>query len=470
MKDLLISDSEIKRTSSKGETTTLSILASALLTVLKLGVGLWTGSLALIAEAAHSFLDLCSTVITYWVVKIADQPPDSNHPYGHEKAEHLGALAGMSLLGLTAVVILYHAGERVLFHPEHPIVSVWSFVVLLISLGVDFWRSVSLSKAAKIHQSHALASDAAHFTNDLWGSLAVLVGLGVVALAHVIPIPEMIVGRIDAFAAMIVAGIALYSVYHLGGEAIRALMDDVPSDLVNRLRSQVEGVNGVVPGTVVLRTRYVGKRPYVEVTLGMARATSLEAAHQLSERVEEVIASELGITQATVHVEPVEAPDESFAAKVRAVAIKGGHSIHNLSLFRLSEGLCIELDLEVSDRLTVEESSGLSEKLEKALLKELPKETVVHVHLEPRSDETILAVNHLESWERVEKALILLPQYGKVKVRDILMTDQGIVLNLDRSFSPETALTMAHDQMALLERELRAIIPNLLRVNIRPTL
>src|SRR6516164_7587408 len=97
----------------------ISVLASSSLAVLKFVVGFLTGSLGLIAEAAHSLLDLASTLITLAVVRIAALPPDRDHPYGHEKAENLGALAGMTLLAVTAAVILYNA-IKMLSHPEAP--------------------------------------------------------------------------------------------------------------------------------------------------------------------------------------------------------------------------------------------------------------------------------------------------------------------------------------------------------------
>jgi cation diffusion facilitator family transporter len=453
---------------SKSETTTGSVVASAVLTVLKLVVGVLTGSLGLIAEAAHSFLDLCSTLITFWVVRVADKPPDNNHPYGHDKAEHLGALAGMSLLATTACFILYHAFERIFIKPEAPVVSVWSFAVLLVTLIVDYLRSRTLKQAAVAHESQALASDAEHFSNDMLGSIAVMFGLGVVALSHVIALPAWLVNRVDAFAAVMVALIALYSVFTLSARAVRALMDDVPVDLLTRLRVLVEEVPGVVPGTVVLRSRYVGKRPYVEVKLGMSRATSLEEAHQLSDRVEAAIAAEMGSVEATVHVEPVVAPNESHAATVRAIALKLGFSIHNLSIYQLNHELCVELDLEVSNLLTVAEAHLRSDILEKALIQELPSGSTVHVHLEPRSDDLISAVKHAASWKRIHEALQSLPEYGVVVIRDVLLTDHGIVVNLDRKFSGTTTLSEAHDHMAALERELRSKISDLARVHINP--
>src|ERR1700749_4355865 len=151
---------------AKQAVTTASVVASGGLAALKLLVGWLSGSLGLLAEAAHSLLDLISTLITLLVVRVAAVPPDSNHPYGHERAEQLGALAGMTLLGGTGALILYHAFDTIFVHPSSPEVSVGAFAVLIVSIVVDFFRARALRRAAASHASSALASDAEHFAND----------------------------------------------------------------------------------------------------------------------------------------------------------------------------------------------------------------------------------------------------------------------------------------------------------------
>ena len=131
----------------------------------------------------------------------------------------------------------------------------------------------ALRKAAVSLDSQALASDAEHFANDMFGALAVIAGLGVVALHRFIALPDWLVGRADAIAALTVAIIAFRSVWTLGSEAVRALMDDVPAELTERLKKRVESIDGVVHGTAIVRTRFVGNRPFVEVKLGTQRGT-----------------------------------------------------------------------------------------------------------------------------------------------------------------------------------------------------
>ena len=223
--------------------------------------------------------------------------------------------------------------------------TVWSFAVLVIALVVDLHRARALRKAAKEHRSQALASDAEHFTNDMLGTAAVLGGLVVVRLSQSVPLPDWLVSRVDAFAAAIVACIALRSVWRLGAEAIRALMDDVPVELTERLKQRVDNsVEGVVKGSTELRTHFVGTRPYVEVTLGTPRGGSLESAHHLSEVVETAIQRELAGAQATVHVEPKATPHEAPAASLRALADRLGLRVHNVNVYLLGHETHIDLD------------------------------------------------------------------------------------------------------------------------------
>jgi cation diffusion facilitator family transporter len=456
------------RTQDKEVIAKTSMVASSSLTLLKFLVGIFTGSLGLLAEAAHSLLDLVSTLITFLVIRVAAVPPDRNHPYGHERAEHLGALAGMFLLAGTGALIVYHALEKILLHPVPPAATPWSFAVLLISILVDFLRARTLRRAAVQHASDALASDAEHFANDLFGSLAVVIGLLIVAFGHLVYLPAWFIGRADAVAALVVAAIAFASVWKIGSRAVRALMDDVPPELGDRLRKRVESVDGVVPGTVTLRTRYVGRRPHVEVVVGMPRGTSLESAHQLTEKVEKTIRDELAHAEAIVHVEPAAPPDESCATTVRAIADKLGLKVHNLNIYLVARERRVELDLELSDTQTLAEAHRYSERLEAAIARELPEIGRITIHLEPRTDEPRPAVRHLPSTQRIQQALAKLPDTTGVHVEDVLVTDEGLVVTLEKEFTPGTPLAQAHDTMARLERSLRQAQPEVVRVHINP--
>src|SRR5213596_117345 len=179
-----------------------SIGSGALLTVLKLAVGIATGSLAILAEAAHSALDLLAAGITFLVVQIADLPPDENHPYGHARAEQLGALAETVLLVVTAALVLRESFIRIFITVEAPQLNIWAFAVMIVSLVVDWRRSRSPKRAAVEFKSQALAADAAHFTNNMLSAAVVLASLALLAVAQPGPdgtplLPAWLLARLD---------------------------------------------------------------------------------------------------------------------------------------------------------------------------------------------------------------------------------------------------------------------------------
>lgn len=453
---------------AKKRVATGSVIASGSIAALKLLVGALTGSLGLLAEGAHSLFDLVSTLITFLVVGIAAVPPDDDHPYGHERAENLGALAGMALLAATALFILYHAFEKIVFHPLAPEVNVWSFAVLAVALAVDLYRVAALRRASKEYASQALASDAEHFSNDLVGTVAVLGGLLLVLFSRSVSLPDWLVSRADAFAAVIVACLALRSAWRLGTESIRALMGDIPKELTERLKRKVESLEGVVKGSTELRTQFVGPRPYVEVTLGTPRGGSLESAHALTEAVEKVIRGELAGAQATVHIEPKAIPHEGPAASLRAVADRLGLRLHNVNIYLIGDETRIDLDLELPDSLTLAQAHKHSEDLEYALRHERSDRVRMAVHLEPRSDKPRPAQRLSSATQKVRDILAKLPQATNTHVRDALVTEEGLVVTLEREFPGGTSLRETHEAMTELERALKVRMPDIVRVHVDP--
>src|SRR5919197_763894 len=146
-----------------------SIAASAGLTIGKGVVGLATGSLAILSEAAHSLLDLAATIMTYFAVRVSGKPADAEHHYGHGKVESVAALAETALLFVLAGVVMWEAAKR-LMSDEPPEVEAtpWAFAVILLSIVVDFLRARVLYRTAEKTSSQALEADALHFDSDMW--------------------------------------------------------------------------------------------------------------------------------------------------------------------------------------------------------------------------------------------------------------------------------------------------------------
>src|SRR4026209_1522926 len=156
-----------------------SIAASAGLTVAKAVVGVMSGSLAILSEAAHSLIDLGATVMTYFAVRASGKPADEEHHYGHGKVESVTALAETALLFVLSGVVIWEAVKRLLGEQGHVVEATGAaFVVIIVSVVVDFFRARLLYRVASETASEALEADALHFGSDMWASIAVLVRPG----------------------------------------------------------------------------------------------------------------------------------------------------------------------------------------------------------------------------------------------------------------------------------------------------
>src|SRR6266568_4873142 len=166
-----------------------SVGAAIGLTSIKIIVALLTGSLGILAEAAHSGLDLVASLMTYFAVRVADKPADATHHYGHGKVENLSAFLEAGLLLLTALWIIYEALRRLIFQEPHVEVNIWSFLVMSIAIVVDFTRSRARMRVAREQGSQALEADALHFSTDIWSSSVVIGGLLIVYLTDMFHLP-----------------------------------------------------------------------------------------------------------------------------------------------------------------------------------------------------------------------------------------------------------------------------------------
>ena len=172
--------------SEKEQVAITSMAASAGLTIAKAAVGIASGSLAILSEAAHSFIDFVATVMTYFAIRIADRPADDEHHYGHGKVESISALAETALLFALSFYVVWEAAHRLLGSNGGHVIeaSLLAFAVMAASVVIDYLRARALYRVASETNSEALEADALHFSSDMWSSGAVLIGLGGVALGY----------------------------------------------------------------------------------------------------------------------------------------------------------------------------------------------------------------------------------------------------------------------------------------------
>ncbi len=295
----------------KQRAATSSVFGAVFLTAGKIVVGLATGSLGILAEAAHSGLDLAAAVMTLFAVRESGRPADSSHLYGHGKVENLSALFETLLLLATCVWIIYGAVGRLISGAVEIEVNFWSFAVMVVSIIVDVSRSRVLYRAARKYNSQALEADALHFSTDIWSSAVVIVGLASVKAGDLYPRVAWL-RYADAVAAIVVALIVVQVSFRLGMRTMHALIDAAPAGLAERIAREVEKLAGVRDCHNV-RVRYSGSQLFVDAHVLVDGDQSLRQAHELTDDIEAAIRRVVPDADVTVHPEPVEPGDRNPA-------------------------------------------------------------------------------------------------------------------------------------------------------------
>jgi cation diffusion facilitator family transporter len=350
-----------------------SVLAAVFLTGFKLTIGLLTNSLGILSEAAHSGLDLLAAVITFFAVVFADRPADDDHRYGHGKIENISAFVETLLLILTCVWIMYEAIQRLLTHSHHVETTIWSFLVMGTSVIIDVTRSRVLYRTAKKHKSQALEADALHFSSDVWSSLTVIAGLIFVKIGY----PEF-----DAFAALVVALLVLFVSYRLGRRTIDALMDRVPKETTEKIEKAVHSVDGIEQVRSV-RTRSSGSKLFVDMIVAIRRTLPFAQAHAVMDKLEQAVHLIDSDADVVVHAEPFASPHESMVDKIRMIVMDNElRAPHNLEVHMTGGKYFIDFDVEYKKGSSFTDAHEAASKIERQIMKELPRVGKVIVHME----------------------------------------------------------------------------------------
>jgi cation diffusion facilitator family transporter len=358
-----------------------SVGAAAFLTVLKLSVGLLTNSLAILSEGINSALDIIQSSVTFLAVRISDQPPDEAHQYGHGKVENLSALIETLIILGMGTWVLYEAVSRLIAREVQVEVSIWSFVVMGISILVDLQRWRSLTAAGRKHRSQALEADGLHFQTDIWTGSLVMVGLAVVRVGDLFPAQRALLVRADALAAIAVAGVVAYLSIKMGRKSVDALLDRAPEGLEGRLREAIAGVEDVQE-LAQLRLRSAGPAVFVDATVRVRADLPAGLAHEIATGVERAAASVCPGCDTTVHVEPSSRWKDDLPARVRGLAAQSGLGVHDVRVHRLEDGHQIDLDLEVPGDRPLQETHELVTAFERAVEAELDGVSRVETHIE----------------------------------------------------------------------------------------
>jgi len=440
-----------------------SVAAGFFLTGLKLGVGLLTGSLGILAEALHSALDLGAALITLFAVRLSDKPMDEEHLYGHGRVENLSALAETMLLLITCAWIIYEAIGRIFFKAVEIEASLWAFLIMFISIAVDYNRSRALSRAAQKYHSQALEADALHFRTDIWSSSVVILGLILVRAGEAIG-RKSIFQKADAVAALGVAGIVIWVSLQLGRRSIDVLMDRAPAGLTRRMGEVAHGVEGVVDCQQV-RARRSGPAIFGDLTISVERGLPLEKAHAIAEEVERRLMQEIpGLREVVVHMEPrTMEKGVGVVGRIRAVAEGLNCRVHEIRAHEMEGELWVDLHMEVEERLPLGEAHSLATLLEERTKEALENVARVYVHIEPleamaEGVETAEGDSQIEAEvRRLVEGMEDIKECHKVRVRRF---HGQVFVSLHCVLDGEPAVAEAHDISTRLERGLKEHLDN----------
>lgn len=451
----------------------LSVAAACVITALKFFVGFMTGSLGMLSDAAHSGVDLIGAGLTFFSVRLSDKPADENHPYGHGKVENLSGFVETFLMLASSVWITAEAIIRIFVHPVDVQHSVWPFLVLLLSIAVDYTRSRKLKTVAERYHSDALAANALHFSSDIWSSVAVLFGLGASWLGSSTAGENLGLKWLrfaDPIAAIVVALLIFYFAWRLAWRTIGALTDAVPEEISGRVLRELTATDGVL-SVDQARMRRSGGKYFADFTLSLSRQLTFQRTEELVTDATAAVQRILPEADVIIHTVPRSPGEESLFDKVRAVASRNNVLLHDVSVQSFSGQLRVEQHIEVKETMPLREAHDFVRRIEDEIRRELPQVSSVLTHIESEP-ATIENPERLDRDRRLEKRLrhaaSRLPEI--IDIHEVVTGRMGDKLQLSChcTLPDEMPMQRVHEVITELEDRFKVECPDVHRVLIHP--
>lgn len=453
-------ENTVKNNTEKKMSVALSsVFASAGLTLMKLIVGILSGSMGIISEAAHSALDLGAALLTYFAVKISSKPADATHHYGHGKVESVSALIETGLLFITSAWIIYESVHRLINNKTEVETTWYTFAVVIVSIVIDISRSRALKRVAKETHSQALEADALHFSSDIWSSAVVLAGLALAAFG---------IQSADTYAAIGVSLFVAYAGYNLGKRTIDSLMDVAPEGLREEVLQVTKDTKGVL-GVEKVRIRTIGPDVFIDMTVFVSRKLPLMKAHSIIDVVSANIRRKLPGSDISVNAQPLPLDSETLVERVRIVADQQELRVHDIVVHLQNQRKYLSYDLEVPEHFTLEKAHALATKFEREIQEEIGTDIEINTHIEPLRPEIIagesLATKEEEAITKEVLALVDgVKKVENVHTMKIRKAGHKIFISFHCSFNKNLVLEEAHNIASDLESLIKKTLPNIERV------
>jgi cation diffusion facilitator family transporter len=445
-----------------------SVFAAIAITGLKVVVGITTGSLGILSEAAHSALDLVAAVVTFFSVRVSDKPADADHQYGHGKVENFSAFIETGLLLLTCIWIIYEAIKRLFFHSVEIQPSIAAVLVMVFSIGVDYWRSHRLARIAEKYDSQALEADALHFSTDIWSSSVVILGLLLVWTGEKYQIPRL--QKADPIAALFVAGVVVWVSWRLARKTIDALLDAAPLGVRGKILDSISTVDGIV-SIDRARIRRAGNRYFADVSIGMARNVTFQRAEQIANDVTQRVHTILPDADVMVRTIPRAGGGENIFDRIRAVATRHNLNVHDVSVQDLNGALHVEQHLEMDEQLTMKAAHDQVTALEDEMRHDVPEIASILTHIESEPATIEPGENIVEDAALERRLRAISAEFPEVidAHEFVLKRVRGrLYLSCHITVRDDMPLSRVHDVQTALETRFKQDAPELFRVLIHP--
>ena len=445
-----------------------SVLAALVITSLKIVVGIATGSLGILSEAAHSGLDLIAALATFFSVRVSDKPADADHQYGHGKFENFSAFIETGLLLLTCLWIVYEAVLRLFFRSVPIDPSVPAFLVMSLSIAIDAWRSRALGRIAKKYDSQALEADALHFSTDIWSSAVVIVGLALVWFGRSYQVGWL--RQADPIAALFVAAVVISVSWRLARRTADALLDAAPAGVRSQILDRLASVDGVLE-VERLRFRKAGNSYFADVSVALERNFTFQRSEQVSDAVRSRVREVLPDADVVVHSVPRARRTENIFDRIRAVATRHNFNVHDISVQDLNGQLHVEQHLELDERLSMMQAHDEVTRLETEIRADVPEISTIltHIESEPATIETgeeIVREPELE--RRLKQIGNEFPEVMDVHEFQFKKVRGRLYVSCHCTLPDNMPLSRVHDVQTSLEIRFKHDAPELFRVLIHP--
>lgn len=445
------------------QTTLWVVLALNLaVSAIKLAVGVFSGSLAVLADAFHSLVDSSSNVIGLLGVWVSARPADSNHPYGHRKYETIATLAIGGMLMLAGYEIGQGVLDRLLGQAEPPAISAWTIGLMALTFVVNLGVVTYETRQGRRWHSAILLADAQHTRVDLFVTTSVMASLAGSALGW---------WWLDPLVALGVVILLFRAAWGILRDSSNVLTDVAVLDprAVAQAVAQVPGVRQVVG----VRSRGTASAAFVDLQVSVPPAMNASQAHQVASAVESQIAQTFpNVVETLVHIEPQAPPDspwEHIMFTLRGLADECEVSIHDVHIHtEPGGGYALEMHVEVDGALTLAAAHARVDDFEQRARQRLPRVRSLVTHIEPLplqvADEAGRVARAAELRARI--VAVAEPLAGAGACHDVHLHNVGghITATLHLTQPADTPLTEAHALAEQLEMALHSARLGLHRV------